>query len=71
VRLHPHIRIVKAKFGIAEGRFAFNSRGALDGLAGGIYLQHRNNIFRGVVISRIGKITIKKSTDGKNWYAQN
>jgi prepilin-type N-terminal cleavage/methylation domain-containing protein len=70
VMLHPNISILKAKFGIAEGRFAFNSRGALDGLAGGIYLLHKKKIYRGVAISRIGKITIKRSTDGENWNAQ-
>lgn len=69
VKLHPRIKILTTKFGAAEGRFAFNGRGALDGLAGGIYLRHRNNLFRGVAISRIGKITIKRSSDGRNWYA--
>ena len=71
VRLHPHIKILKAKFGSANGIFAFNSRGALDGLAGGIYLRHRNNLYRGVAISRIGKITIKASARGKAWHVHN
>jgi prepilin-type N-terminal cleavage/methylation domain-containing protein len=68
-RIHPHITIRRAKFGATEGKFAFNSRGAIDGLAGGIYLQHRRNLHRGVAISRIGKITIKTSADGNHWHA--
>jgi Tfp pilus assembly protein FimT len=67
VRLDPHINILRAQFGALGGRFAFNSRGAVDGLAGGVYLKNKKNTFRGVAVSRIGKITIKASTDGRGW----
>lgn len=71
VKVNPRISILRVKFGAVEGKFAFNSRGAIDGLAGGIYLSHKNNLYRGVTISRIGKITLKSSKDGSNWHTTN
>lgn len=59
VRLHPRINIKRAQFGSVKGKFAFNSRGSVDGLAGGIYLHNTVKTWRGVTISRIGKITVK------------
>lgn len=63
VRLHAHINMFRAQFGSTVGKFAFNSRGTLDGLAGGIYMHNQLNNYRGVAISRIGKITIKNDVD--------
>ncbi len=71
VRLHPHLNMVGAQFGKVAGRFAFNSRGAVDGLSGGIYLTNLKKSYRGVTISRIGKITVKASNDGRNWQRMN
>ena len=71
VQLNSHINILRARFGVVENTFAFNSRGATDGLAGGIYLHDGNQNYRGVTISRIGKITIKSSKDGGKWYVSN
>ena len=71
VRMHPHVNMVKAKFGSVIGKFAFNSRGSLDGLSGGIYLQNKLQNYRGVALSRIGKITIKTSADGSVWEVLN
>lgn len=68
VRIHPHVHMLGAKFGANDGKFAFNSRGAIDGLAGGVYLCNDIKTYRGVAVSRIGKITIKVSTDGSEWY---
>jgi prepilin-type N-terminal cleavage/methylation domain-containing protein len=59
VRLHSRINMFKAQFGSTVGKFAFNSRGTLDGLAGGVYMHNKSDKYRGVAISRIGKITIK------------
>ena len=67
VHLHSHIDLIKAQFGAVVGRFAFNSRGGVDGLAGGIYLNNTKNSYRGVTVSRIGKITVKASKDGSKW----
>lgn len=61
--IHPHVNMSRAKFGAVEGKFAFNSRGAIDGLAGGIYLHNKTKNDRVVTVSRIGKITIKANTD--------
>ena len=69
VKMNSHIKILRAKFGAVNNTFAFNSRGATAGLAGGIYLHHGKHNYRGVAISRIGKITIKTSKDGGTWYA--
>lgn len=71
VRLHPHVNMYSAKFGSVSGQFAFNSRGTLDGLAGGVYLHNKMKNFRGVAVSRIGKITIKASADGSDWQRLN
>lgn len=71
VQLHPHIKMLGAQFGAVRGMFAFNSRGTVDGLAGGVYLKNKKNTFRGVAVSRIGKITIKASTDGRGWQRLN
>lgn len=59
VRLHSRLNMFRAQFGSTVGKFAFNSRGTLDGLAGGIYMHNQRDKYRGVTISRIGKITIK------------
>ena len=67
-RLHPHVNIMDVRFGSVPDRFAFNSRGAVDGLAGRIYLRSRNHSYRGVTVSRIGKLTIKASKNGEDWY---
>jgi prepilin-type N-terminal cleavage/methylation domain-containing protein len=67
VQLHPHLNIISAQFGAVNGTFAFNSRGATDGLAGGIYMNNTKNSYRGVTISRIGKITVQASNDGRTW----
>jgi len=68
VRMHPQINLFKAKFGSVAGKFAFNNRGTLDGLSGGVYLKSMVNTFRGVAVSRIGEITIKASADGHGWH---
>ncbi|MGD8836403.1 MAG: hypothetical protein PVJ84_11240 [Desulfobacteraceae bacterium] len=59
IRIHPHVKMFRAKFGAVSGKFAFNSRGAIDGLAGGVYMHNKLKKYRGVTVSRIGKITIK------------
>ena len=71
VQLGSGIRIMRAQFGSRKGCFAFNGRGAVNGLSGGIYLQNRLGRYRGVTVSRIGKLTIKTSTDGINWHRLN
>lgn len=71
VHINPHVKMSGAKFGAVDGKFAFNSRGATDGLAGGIYLYNKTKSYRGVAVSRIGKITIKVSKDGKQWLSLN
>jgi len=68
VRMHPQVNLFKAKFGSVAGKFAFNNRGTLDGLAGGVYLKSMVNTYRGVAVSRIGKITVKVSADGHAWH---
>lgn len=70
-RIHPTVSITRARFGAVDGRFAFNSRGTLQGLAGGVYLRNTQNSYRGVAVSRIGKITIKTSSDGMKWHPLN
>ena len=70
-KLQSGIRIMRAQFGAREGRFSFNGRGTVNGLSGGVYLQNRNSRYRGVTVSRIGKLTIKISTDGNNWQRLN
>lgn len=67
VHIHPHVNMSRAKFGAVDGKFAFNSRGAIDGLAGGVYLHNKTKNYRGVAVSIIGKITIKAGTDGSQW----
>lgn len=59
VRMHPDVNMFRAKFGSVIGKFAFNSCGTPDGLAGGVYLHNKTKNYRGVAISWIGKITIK------------
>lgn len=71
VRLHPQVNMYSAKFGSVSGKFAFNSRGTLDGLSGGVYMHNRLKKFRGVAVSRIGKITIKAGADGSDWHRLN
>jgi prepilin-type N-terminal cleavage/methylation domain-containing protein len=63
VRLHSRVNMFRAQFGSTVGKFAFNSRGTLDGLAGGVYMHNKLNKYRGVAISRIGKITIKTDVE--------
>lgn len=70
-RLHPHVNMYRAVFGSAVGKFAFNSRGTLDGLAGGVYMHNKLDSYRGLTVSRIGKLTIKTGTDGSNWHRIN
>jgi len=67
VRLNHHLNMIGAQFGAVLGKLAFNSRGAIDGLSGGIYMTNKNNTFRGVTVSRIGKISVKASDDGRTW----
>jgi prepilin-type N-terminal cleavage/methylation domain-containing protein len=67
VDLPPHLNIIRAQFGAVSGKFAFNSRGATNGFAGGIYLNNKKKSYRGVAVSRIGKITVKVSEDGSVW----
>lgn len=71
IRIHPHVNVYRAKFGSVQGKFAFNSRGTLDGLAGGVYMQNKISSFRGLTVSRIGKLTIKTGTDGSQWHRAN
>jgi len=67
VQFHPQVRMYKAKFGSTIGKFAFDSSGIPHGGAGGIYMYNTMPHFRGVAVSRIGKITIKVSVDGGVW----
>lgn len=67
VLIHPSVRINRSVFGAVVGKFAFNSRGSIDGLSGGVYFQNETERYRGVAFSRIGKMTIKQSSDGKTW----
>lgn len=69
IRIHPLVDISSARFGSVEGRFAFNSRGSIQGLAGGVYMRNNKKAYRGVAVSRIGKVTIKASEDGNNWHS--
>jgi prepilin-type N-terminal cleavage/methylation domain-containing protein len=71
IRMHPHVDMYSATFGSVAGKFAFNSRGSIDGLAGGIYMHNKIDSYRGLTVSRIGKLTIKTSTDGSNWHRTN
>lgn len=71
VRMHPHVNMYSAKFGFVSGKFAFNSRGTLDGPAGGVYMYNKIKSFRGLAVSRIGKMTIKASADGSDWHRLN
>lgn len=71
VRLRSGVRIIRARFGRVEGKFSFNGRGAVNGLSGGIYMRNYLNRYRCVTVSRIGKLTIKASSDGSVWHAVN
>ena len=71
IRIHPHLNMFRAKFGSVAGKFAFNSRGAIDGLAGGVYMHNEIKKYRGVAVSRIGKITIKAGVGASDWRSLN
>lgn len=69
--IHPRVNMYRAQFGSVQGKFAFNSRGTIDGLAGGVYMKNKIDSHRGLAVSRIGKMTIKTGVDGSNWHRIN
>lgn len=67
VSIPANVTMYKAGFPGGVPRFRFDGRGLPNGLGGHVYMKNINDNYRGVVLSMVGHIQIRTSTDGGTW----
>jgi len=64
VSIPANVTMYDASFSLLGAKCRFNSRGLASGSAGHVYMKNENGNYRGVSLSMVGHIQIKRNTSG-------
>jgi len=67
VTMPRHVNMYEASFAGGAAQCRFDGRGLPNGTGGHVYMKNTRNNYRGITLSRVGHVQIKKKTQGTGW----
>lgn len=64
ITMNEQVKMIKASFAGGTPRVRFNGRGLPNGFGGSVRLKNTKNMYRGLSLSMLGRVTLKTSRDG-------